>query len=247
MRLEIIKLGFLRSLSWLAGRLPTPSREHTPPISSDQDQDVTRGSKSATQEFSPDPEWDALLKEFSNRGGILDYVILRPESETEVQPHRTAALAGIAVIDRRWNSYIANHVTEEDPREKFFTYKWDETKLSGAPVSFTEFWGTDDVIPKPIDGLDWQAWSIPEIDGYKPAFFHGPHGLWGSYPENEVLFAKINAFVLGPNPTTCEIYSWSTDWSNYFDAGKEWWGTFYWTVRRADSGWITVIGASTTD
>ena len=44
-----------------------------------------------------------------------------------------------------------------------------------------------------------------------------------------------------------EILSWNDDWSNYFDDGKEWWGTACWSVydRRADT--FTVIGASLSD
>lgn len=38
-----------------------------------------------------------------------------------------------------------------------------------------------------------------------------------------------------------------TDWSNYFDAGKEWWGTFYWTVFNKKNNTIMVLGASETD
>ena len=111
-------------------------------------------------------------------------------------------------------------------------------------MSFTTFWGTDDMKPKPIGQ---HAWSIPNVDGYKTAFFHPPYGLCGSDHEKECLFDGINAFILGSNPTDCEIFSWSTDWSNYFDAGKEWWGAFYWTVCATGSDSIVVIGASSTD
>jgi hypothetical protein len=43
------------------------------------------------------------------------------------------------------------------------------------------------------------------------------------------------------------IYRWSDEWSNYFDAGKEWWGTFYWTIYNSETNTIIVIGASATD
>jgi hypothetical protein len=50
-----------------------------------------------------------------------------------------------------------------------------------------------------------------------------------------------------PDFSKYEIYSWSDDWSNYFDAGKEWWGCFYWTLLDPENKTVTVIGASTTD
>jgi hypothetical protein len=43
------------------------------------------------------------------------------------------------------------------------------------------------------------------------------------------------------------IHRWPTNWSSYFDAGHEWWGASYWTVEDTHNGWITVIGASSSD
>ena len=43
------------------------------------------------------------------------------------------------------------------------------------------------------------------------------------------------------------VMAWSTDWSNYFEAGKEWWGAFYWTILLEEKQEIIVIGASATD
>ncbi|MEO0989266.1 MAG: hypothetical protein AAFY20_27600, partial [Cyanobacteria bacterium J06639_14] len=43
------------------------------------------------------------------------------------------------------------------------------------------------------------------------------------------------------------IYQWNSDWSNYFDHGKEWWGTFFWTVHLPQSQVVVGMGASTTD
>ena len=85
------------------------------------------------------------------------------------------------------------------------------------------------------------------MDGYKTAFFHPPYSLQGSASEKAELFAGINRYVLGSNPERAEIFSWSTEWSNYFDAGHEWWGAFYWTIRPARSQQIVVVAASSTD
>jgi hypothetical protein len=55
---------------------------------------------------------------------------------------------------------------------------------------------------------------------------------------NEFLFDNINKLI---------IYSWQTNCSNYFDAGKEWWGSFFWTVYNPTKKWYIGIAASTTD
>ncbi|NME68525.1 hypothetical protein [Flammeovirga aprica] len=44
-----------------------------------------------------------------------------------------------------------------------------------------------------------------------------------------------------------EIMKWSTDYSPYFDAGKEWWGTFFWTVYNPEKDWYIGICGSSTD
>jgi hypothetical protein len=182
------------------------------------------------EEIVSDIERNHILAEIERHGVDLDYVFLRFQQALPAQElHRAAALAGMAAI--------STHVA------KYYRVTWDESKLTGMPVTFDTFWGTDDVSLKPIEQ---NAWSIPEIDGYKTAYFLPPHGLRTGHG-NKPYFEHINALVLGPNPKECEIYSWGTDWSNYFDAGKEWWGAFYWTIHRPHSDIITVIGASTTD
>lgn len=187
------------------------------------------------RELPPEPELAALLAKYDESGGVLDYVFL--ESETEGSPellHRAAALAGMAAIDRRMEQWAIRHASEELPIEKFFRVWWDETKLAGELVPFSVFWGTDDV-------------EVLEVDGYKTAFFHPPYSLRGSMRENAEWFAGINRHIFGDDPQRAEIFSWSTDWSNYFEAGHEWWGAFFWTIRWAGSNRFVVIGASTTD
>ena len=44
-----------------------------------------------------------------------------------------------------------------------------------------------------------------------------------------------------------DIWRWETDWTNYFEAGREWWGEYLWTVHRPGSGRVAVIAGSSTD
>lgn len=202
------------------------------------------------QEITLETEFADLFNKYEACGGILDFVFLESDvlSPSE-QVHRIAALEGISAIDRRLEQWAISHATKEYPVEIFFRLEWDEEILQGAHVTLSEFWGNDDVEPKIIDK---DCWAIPNVDGYKTAFFHPPyglhgHGLHGQTDEMKKLFSKINNFVLGPIPEQAEIFSWSTDWSNYFDSGLEWWGAFFWTIRRSDSNQLVVIGASATD
>lgn len=77
----------------------------------------------------------------------------------------------------------------------------------------------------------WYAfWNTPHDSGYGPDDFHAV---------NDILF---------PNGAeSLEVYEWTTDWSNYFDDGHEWWGTACWSVYDKSLNRFVVIFASTTD
>ena len=79
--------------------------------------------------------------------------------------------------------------------------------------------------------------------GYRRAFLSPPYG--SVYTDAD--FDKVNA-ALFPNGTDgLEIYEWTTDWSEYFDDGREWWGTLCLTVYDETLDRFAVIMASATD
>ena len=78
---------------------------------------------------------------------------------------------------------------------------------------------------------------------YRKAFLYPPHKT--SY--NGKDFARVNT-ALFPNGTAeLEVYEWDTDWSDYFDDGREWWGTLCLTVYDKTLNRFVVITASATD
>lgn len=78
---------------------------------------------------------------------------------------------------------------------------------------------------------------------YRKAFLYPPHE--NSYTGKD--FVRVNA-ALFPNGTDeLEVYGWSTDWSDYFDEGHEWWGTLCLTVYDKTMNRFAVIMASATD
>ena len=78
---------------------------------------------------------------------------------------------------------------------------------------------------------------------YRRAFLYPPHE--NGYTGKD--FAHVNA-ALFPNGTdTLEVFEWTTDWSDYFDEGREWWGTLCVTVYDKTLHRFVVIMASATD
>lgn len=78
---------------------------------------------------------------------------------------------------------------------------------------------------------------------YRKAFLCPPHG--NSYTDSD--FERVSA-ALFPNGTDkLEVYRWTTDWSDYFDEGREWWGTLCLTVYDKTLDRFVIITASATD
>ena len=78
---------------------------------------------------------------------------------------------------------------------------------------------------------------------YRGAFLYPPQG--GRFKDAD--FDRVNA-ALFPNGTNgLEVYEWTTDWSEFFDDGHEWWGALCFTVYDRTLDRFAVIMASATD
>ena len=89
-------------------------------------------------------------------------------------------------------------------------------------------------LPDPLKGEQipyWYAfWETPHTSGYGPDEFR-----------------KVNSVLFPEGADGLEVYEWTTDWSNYFEAGREWWGTACWSVYDQRMNRYVVIMADTTD
>ena len=78
---------------------------------------------------------------------------------------------------------------------------------------------------------------------YRGAFLSPPYG--NAYADED--FDDLAA-ALFPNGSDClEVFEWTTDWSDYFDGGREWWGALCLTVYDRSLDRFVVIIASATD
>ena len=78
---------------------------------------------------------------------------------------------------------------------------------------------------------------------YRTAFLRPPHE--NNY--KDVDFDRVNAKLFPNGTDDLEIFEWTTDWSDYFDEGREWWGTLCFTVLDKTCDRFVVIMASATD
>ncbi len=78
---------------------------------------------------------------------------------------------------------------------------------------------------------------------YRKAFLCPPH--MNDYTDND--FERVNVVLFPAGTESLEAYRWTTDWSEYFDEGHEWWGTLCLTVYDQVLERFVIIMASATD
>ena len=78
---------------------------------------------------------------------------------------------------------------------------------------------------------------------YRRAFLDPPFP--NGYTDTD--FDRVNAALFPAGTDGLEVFEWTTDWSEYFDEGREWWGTLCLTVYDKKLDRFAVIMASATD
>lgn len=219
-------------------------------------------------EVQPMGQLANLLATFKEVGGIIDYVLiggLLPEDVADVYTfHHMAASFTIEAVTTRYPR----------SREKGPASRREPEKAQGTLIPPTEFFAPG-YVWIPLQDLAtfphftqeeremYQTdWNVRLHNGmgygfhnYHHAFRYPPYGLarYGEEiqelpeTEQEHLFQAINSELLGDDMDALTIYSWSTDWADYFNDGHIWWGSFLWTVYSTQTQLLIGIAASTSD
>jgi len=162
----------------------------------------------------------------------LDYVILLPDEYNGVETHKKAVIEAFHIFNTR--TIVGNKYN--------FKATIEPGKMSASLCSIEELLQLpeDDYYDSRPEGNRW--FGIPQPIPYWYAFLEPPYGV----PYLTSDFIKFND-VLFPFKENTEVYRWNDDFSNYFDDGKEWWGTGLWSAYDKTTGIIVIIGASQTD
>ena len=221
------------------------------------------------------PKFIEKYKVFEREGGVIDFRIFQLDTEQEDTPyqkHLAVAQQTLVSVAEEVNTRLDRiSAKSKINRTKLFTMDYDfgVLKDSGKEISVQDFmgWQYEEVSGRIIlsggklhnryfyyddKEVPEKAVIMAEEDrekiGFVYAFLEPPY----SFMCGKTIFEKGNFFLdfcrlLFTDISQIEVYMWSTDSSNYFDAGKEWWGAFFWTVY--NPYWDRYIGivASTTD
>lgn len=159
---------------------------------------------------------------------LLDYILLSDDGEyLGAESHKKAVIEAIAVLNTRMR--VGNNLRHP----QFYT---EEEKMCCKEYAAEDFFSDQESRIK--------VRITPEHMTYWRAFYDPPYGV----PYSKEDFRRIN-HILFPVQyrNDLEIFSWNDDFSNYFDDGKEWWGTAMWSVYDPWMHRFVIIGASLTD
>jgi len=189
-------------------------------------------------ELMPDGPLAPILSRLAGGNVVVDYVLLTPDDPSMPVDaiHRDAAASGMAVLSGRERA-----VLEERRRHWNHWRGLDDTDMSYFEKS--DVWRLTFDIAK-ARGVEESRQAF--LKNYWYAFSDAPQGPQISEPELSRIFQQVNQLLFG-DLEGWSIWRWSTDWSNYFDAGLEWWGAFLWTLVSPDRRRVVWLGASTTD
>jgi hypothetical protein len=165
----------------------------------------------------------------------VDYCLIKDEAPYRGEPSHREALA--FAMDR----------LSGDPDGPSWTYDADRAAAKAADAAAflappEKPWKT--ALTRK-DGTAATAYDKRTDGGpipYWEAFFLPPRGRCTAEQ-----FAAVNAALFPAGTAELEVRVWSDDWSDYFDDGKEWWGTLCATVYDKKLRRFAVILAAATD
>ena len=194
-----------------------------------------------------DPDGEAHLV------GEVDYHLLRDDKPYEgMRSHREALRA---VFDWLVKQSIAEKENArimfgDDFAKRMCPVVYDIDKAKPSSLDRQEFFYCPNIVKTDHYGnvrydAEWKpddknfGAAVP----YWYALMEPVHGRKNK-PED---FKKVNE-VLFPNGTDAlDVYEWTTDWSDYFDDGHEWYGACCWSIYDKTQNRYVVMLVSATD
>ena len=173
-------------------------------------------------ELTDDPFYK-MIGEYKNC--IIDYCII--ENDTPHQgkrSHKDAILfAMLKVIERYIDTQLKAEIEYcRDIPEEAFPWSLDMGKAKAHPIDSSTLLHAPKTVRTNHTGQRFYDGDSPDsFRGdqipYWYAFLETPHT--SKYDPND--FHRVNSMIFPKGADELEIYEWTTDWSNYFDAGHE--------------------------
>ena len=195
--------------------------------------------------YDPDSEYHLV--------GEVDYHLLRDDKPYEgIKSHREAlrCVFDWLVKQDTENEENARIIFGDYGADQLRPFDYDIDKAEPSPLTPQVLFYCPNIVKTDYCGnVCYDAEWVPNDENigttvpYWYALMEPVHGRRNN-PED---FRKVNE-VLFPNGTDAlEIFEWTTDWSDYFDDGHEWYGACCWSVYDMSLNRYVVMLVSATD
>ena len=197
------------------------------------------------KQYDPDSEYHLV--------GEVDYNLLCDDKPYEgMKSHREALrcvfdwLVKQSIEDKESARIMFGvHVAD-----KLRTLTYDIDKAQPSPLAPPVFFYCPNIVKTDYYGnVRYDAEWVPNDENfgttvpYWYALMEPVHGRRNK-PED---FKKVNEVLFPNGADALDIYEWTTDWSDFFDAGHEWYGACCWSVYDKTMNRYVVMLVSATD
>lgn len=191
------------------------------------------------------PQWQyqkiqTAIQHYHELGGVLDFALFAYQNakyaseKQRYEIHRFIAKKTLYFCVTQRNIALQKRLKEcgfpSDEIDGYHVFP-DPPMLSGIKLTARNFWGNylkkDE--NKRFFLAGFGANHIYDAESFPYAFLKPPYGFQLKN-EKATQYCMDFCHLLWDDLENLAIYAWNTDCSNYFDDGREWWGTFFWTV-----------------
>ena len=195
------------------------------------------------KQYDPDSEYHLV--------GEVDYHLLSDDKPYEgMRSHRESLRCVFDWLVKQSieNKESARIAFGDDLADQLRPLVYDIDKAQPSPLDPQVFFYCPNIVKTEYYGnafydAEWKPGNSGTAVPYWYALMEPVHGRRNK-PED---FKKVNE-VLFPNGTDAlDIYEWTTDWSDFFDDGHEWYGACCWSVYDKTRNRYVVMLVSATD
>ena len=205
------------------------------------------------------------LKEFNNYGGRIDFKVFKVNKTiSEYNSHFLTSKNSILALQQNFHyfkiDFDENKMKESGMKisvEEFLGPWFDCKSMKPILKGFTSlnnlfYFDSKEISKNIVNIRDSELFKNEKSDfctvGFAQAFLDPVHGFRVSNNifETGKYFIDFCDFLF-TDLNKIEIFKWNTDCSNYFDDGKEFWGTHFWTIYNPLKNYYIGITASDTD
>ena len=197
------------------------------------------------KKYDPDTEYYKV-------GEVIYYLLLDDEPYEGMTSHRKALrfIFDRLVAESIEDQQKAGNIRGGKASDKQYSLVYDINKAQAVPLDPGEFFYCPKIVRTDYYGnIFYDAEWRPDDENFGttvPYWYALMEPIYGrkNRPED---FVKVNRTLFPNGVKELDIYEWTTDWSNYFDDGHEWYGACCWSVYDRSMNRYAVMLVSSTD